>query len=105
MTSHGSLGRADVRRSRYTGSGRHRARTTRMTPFGHRAISSERRFPERHALRKQLLEQGAGRLQIRGRETFGELIVHRCEQRSRLAAPALAHPQTSNAEGNPQLPK
>src|ERR1700721_2788145 len=59
----------------------------------------------RHALRRQPLKQGAGSLQIRGRETFGEPIVNRCELCSRLVVATLAHPQTGNAEGDPQPPK
>jgi hypothetical protein len=68
-------------------------------------LFASRRFSERHALRPQLLKQGAGGLHIRGRETFGEPIINRDKQRSRLVAATLAHPQTGNAEGDPQLPK
>src|SRR6202030_2293152 len=57
------------------------------------------------ALRGQPLKQGAGSLQIRGRETFGEPIINRCKRCSRLVVATLAHPQTGNAEGDPQLPK
>jgi hypothetical protein len=45
-----------------------------------------------HALRRQPLKQGAGSLQIRGRETFGEPIINRCKRCSRLVLATLAHP-------------
>src|ERR1700722_6724578 len=96
-----------------------------LTLLGHRAVTSEmldgtseylcslRDFSDvphgaslqRHALRRQPLKQGAGGLQIRGRETFGEPIINRCKRCSCLVEVTLAHPQTGNAEGHPQLPK
>jgi hypothetical protein len=62
-------------------------------------------FFRRHALRRQPLKQGAGSQHIRGRETFGEPIINRCQRCSRLVLATLAHPQTGNAEGDPQLPR
>jgi hypothetical protein len=61
--------------------------------------------PSIQALRRQPLKQSAGGPQIRGRETFSEPIINRCKRCSRLAVATLAHPQTGNAEGDPQLPK
>jgi hypothetical protein len=58
-----------------------------------------------HALRRQALKHSAGGLQIRRPETFGEPIINRCKRCSRLVVATLAHPQTGNAEGDPQLPK
>ena len=60
---------------------------------------------QHHALRRQFVKQGASSLHIRGRETFGEPIINRCQRCSRLVLATLAHPQTGNAEGDPQLPK
>ncbi len=57
------------------------------------------------SLRRQPLKQGPGSLHIRGRKTFGEPIINRSKRGSRLMAATLAHPQTGNAEGDPQLPK
>jgi hypothetical protein len=46
----------------------------------------------RHALRRQALKHSAGGLQIRRRETFGELIINRCKRCSRLVVATLTHP-------------
>jgi hypothetical protein len=76
----------------------------RHLPLSEKLFAS-RRFSQRHSLRRQPLKHGAGGLHIRGRETFGEPIINRCKQCSRLVAATLAHPQTGNAERDPQLPK
>ena len=73
-------------------------------PAGH-FLTFLKALPQRHALRRQPLKQGAGSLHIRGRETFGEPIINRCKRCSRLVVATLAHPQTGNAEGDPQLPE
>src|ERR1700732_3966772 len=117
--------RSSVRRSRSDGIGPKRQREARFWQTRDRSPSvrtpkcdhsetehtyakgslHSRRFSQRHALRRQPLKQGAGSLQIRGRETFGEPIINRCKRCSRLVVATLAHPQTGDAEGDPQLPE
>src|ERR1700722_8873092 len=68
-------------------------------------LRSSGRFSQRHALWRQPLKQGAGSLHVRGPKAFGETIVNRCKRCSRLVVATLAHPQTGNAQRNPQLPE
>src|ERR1700751_4665121 len=68
-------------------------------------LTFSRRLSQLQTSRRQPREQGAGGLQIRCCETFGEPIINRCKRCSRLVVAALAHPQTGNAEGDPQLPE
>jgi hypothetical protein len=62
-------------------------------------------LPTSYVLRRQPLKQGAGSLQIRGREAFGEPIIDRSQRRSRLVVTTLAYPQAGDTESDTQLPK